>query len=89
MHHVFFKPAIESEFVPIEGELAEELQHLAKGLGYYEGDTNGEWDQASKEAFEALINNENLEERWSLDQTPEVIDSVALGYLRLRFSQED
>jgi len=89
MHHVFFRPAIELEFIPIEGELAEELQGLAKRLGYYEGEPNGEWDRASREAFEALIDNENLEERWSLDQDPNLIDSVALDYLRLRYSRED
>ncbi|MFQ5922780.1 MAG: DUF1028 domain-containing protein [Anaerolineales bacterium] len=89
MHHVFFKPAIELKFVSIEAEVAEELQALSKRLGYYAGELNGEWDQASKEAFEALINNENLEERWSLDQDPDVIDSVALDYLRLRLSRED
>lgn len=89
MHHVFFRPAIDVELIPIEGELARELQALSRQLGYYEGEADGKWDQASKEAFEALISNENLEERWSLDQDPDAIDSVALDYLRLRFSQED
>ncbi len=89
MHHVFFRPAIELEYFPIEGELAEELQGLAKRLGHYEGEPNGEWDRASREAFKALIDNENLEERWSLDQDPNLIDSVALDYLRLRYSRED
>ena len=89
MHHVFFKPAIELEFVRIEAEVAEELQSLCRRLGYSQGEPNGEWDQASKEGFEALISNENLEERWSLDQDPDVIDSVALDYLRLRFGQKD
>lgn len=89
MHHVFFRPAIELELIPIEGELAEELQGLAKRLGYYEGEPNGEWDPASREAFEALIDNENLEERWSLDRDPNLIDSVALDYLRLRYGRED
>ncbi len=89
MHHVFFMPAIELELIPIEAEVAKELQALSRQLGYYEGEADGKWDQASKEAFEALISNENLEERWSLDQDPDAIDSVALDYLRLRFSQED
>ncbi len=89
MHHVFFKPAIDVDFISIEAELAKELQALSKQLGYYEGETNGKWDQASKEAFEALISNENLEERWSLDQDPDIIDSVALNYLRLRYRQGD
>jgi len=89
MHHVFFMPAMELKMIPIEAEVAQELQALSRQLGYYEGEADGKWDQASKEAFEALISNENLEERWSLDQDPDVIDRVALDYLRLRFSQED
>jgi len=88
MHHVFFKPAIDVELVPIESEVARELQGIAKRLGYYKGEANGEWDQASKKAFEDLIASENLEERWSLDHDPDLIDSVALDYLRLRFRQE-
>ena len=86
MHHVFFKPAIELEFIPIEDEVARELQTMASRLGYYPGAPNGEWDQESKQAFELLIANENLEERWSLDQNPDLIDSMALEYLRLRYS---
>lgn len=89
MHHVFFKPAVEPDFVRIEAEVAQELQRLIRRLGYYTGEVNGEWDQASRESFEELINNENLEERWSQDQDPDLIDRVALDYLRLRFSRED
>lgn len=85
MHHVFFKPAIELEFLRIEDDLARELQSMAGRLGYFAEEPNGEWDQASKEAFELLIANENLEERWNLDQTPDLIDSMALEYLRLRY----
>ena len=89
MHHVFFKPAIDIKFIPIESEVARELQGMAKRLGYYGGEANGEWDQASKEAFEDFIASENLEERWNLDQDPDLIDSVALDYLRLRYRRED
>jgi hypothetical protein len=85
MHHVFFRPATDVELIPIGTEVAGELQGIAKSLGYYQGEANGEWDQASKEAFEDLVASENLEERWSLDQDPDLIDSVALDYLRLRY----
>jgi uncharacterized Ntn-hydrolase superfamily protein len=89
MHHVFFKPAIDVDFVSIEAEVAEELQALSKQLGYYSGEADGKWDQVSKEAFENLIAHENLEERWNLDENPDVIDRVALNYLRLRYRRED
>jgi len=85
MHHVFFKPAINLEFIPIEAEVARELQRLTRRLGYYSGEVNGEWDQASRDGFEALLHHENLEERWSQDDDSNVIDRVALDYLRLRF----
>ena len=89
MHHVFFKPAIDLDLISIEAEVAEELQALSKQLGYYDGKADGKWDQASKEAFEDLIAHENLEERWNLDENPDMIDSVALNYLRLRYRRED
>lgn len=89
MHHVFFTPATEYEFVPIEADVAKELQDLSRRLGYYDGELTGEWDQVSKKAFEKLVAHENLEERWSLDEDPDLIDKVALEYLRLRFGQEN
>ena len=53
--------------------------------GYYSGDQAGEWDTATKEAFRALVGNENLEARWSLDKESNKIDRVVLDYLRNRF----
>jgi hypothetical protein len=32
-----------------------------------------------------MIGSENLEERWNLDGNPDLIDRVALDYLRQRF----
>jgi hypothetical protein len=56
--------------------------------GYFAGEINGRWDEMCKIAFSNLIGNENLEERWSKDKTPDTIDPVALGYLRVRFGKK-
>lgn len=83
-HHLFFgKPKPEDEML-INEELARELQNMLNKAGYYGGTVDGTWDEMSKQAFWMLIGNENLEERWGLDQ-PDVIDRVVLNYLRERF----
>lgn len=84
-HHLFFGESDPAQRLPIEGELAAELQSLSKRLGYYAGEVDGEWNRPSQQAFWALVGNENLEERWSLHDTPELIDPVVLEYLRDRF----
>ncbi len=84
-HHVFFGAPRPEDQIPIDEALARELQALMQRLGYYQGEVDGRWDQASKEAFWALVGNENLEERWSLEGDPDRIDRVALAYLRQRF----
>jgi len=68
-----------------EGEKGgQQLQWTATGDAHG-GEVNGEWDAVTKQAFWVLVGNENLEERWSLDQSPDKIDRVALDYLRKRF----
>ena len=64
---------------------AHKLQMLLKQEGYYSGDIHGRWDDASKEAFWALVCEENLEERWSFERQPDIIDRVVLNYLQRRF----
>ena len=80
-HHLLFGDGNPEDLLPIDSELARELQTMLAAQGYY----SGEWDTATKEAFRALVGNENLEERWSLDKEPDKIDRVALNYLRNRF----
>lgn len=84
-HHLFFGESAPDQRVPIDVELATELQGLTKRLGYFEGEVDGSWEEESQQAFWALIGNENLEARWSLHDTPDLIDSLTLGYLRQRF----
>ncbi len=84
-HHLFFgKPKPEDQ-IPITNELAREIQSWLSAQGYWKQEITGIWDDNSKQAFWALVGNENVEERWNLDGNTNVIDQVALKYLRERF----
>jgi hypothetical protein len=54
-----------------------------KGLGYYTS-TDGVYDDATREAFRAFINNENFEER--ADPAAGWIDQPVLDYLLKKLS---
>ncbi len=84
-HHVFFGEVHPDDLQPIDETLARELQAMLIRAGYYTGQIHGRWDGASRQAFWALVGNENLEERWSLSGDPARLDQVTLRYLRGRF----
>jgi uncharacterized Ntn-hydrolase superfamily protein len=87
IHHLFFgKPRVEDQ-MPISEMIARELQAMLTRKGFYQGDVNGVWDDASKRAFWVLVGNENLEERWNIEGKTDSIDKVALEYLRERFGK--
>lgn len=86
MHHVFFGPTTPDNLIPIDDEIAVELQEMMLEQGYLGGKVSGGWDEMSRQAFWALVSNENLEERWNPDDQPNMIDRVVLDYLRGRFS---
>lgn len=85
VHHLFFGTPKAEDQLGINTEIAAELQNMMIKQGYFGGEANGEWDEMSKQAFWALVGNENLEERWSINRETDVIDRVALDYLRGRF----
>ena len=62
----------------LEGKAAKEIQQIMKGLGYYTP-THGEYDDATREAFRAFIDNENFEER--ADPDAGWIDRPVFDYL--------
>jgi uncharacterized Ntn-hydrolase superfamily protein len=85
LHHLYLgKPRPEDQ-LPITEDLARELQNMLLKQGYYKGEISGKWDEASKQAFWALVGIENLEERWHIAHKPDFMDRVALEYLRERF----
>jgi uncharacterized Ntn-hydrolase superfamily protein len=84
-HHIFFGKPNPADAMPITAELAREIQNWLLDQGYRQIAVSGEWDDASKQHFWEMIGNENLEERWSLEKDSDLIDRIALQYLRERF----
>ncbi len=87
LHHLYFDKSPLETHIPIDTGLAAELQSILTDTGHYTGAINGGWDKASQEAFWSLISMENLEERWTIDEHPELIDPVVLSFIRQRFGK--
>lgn len=83
LHHLFLGESKPEERITIDVALAKELQALLKRLGYYQGEVDGVWGPATREAFTAFVGTENLEERVNVEQA--LIDPPALDYIRSRF----
>lgn len=83
MHHLYFQPPRKGNAVKIGNDVARELQSMMVKHGYMSGPINGVWDEVCQQAFWILIANENLEMRWTRENSG-VIDRVALDYLRER-----
>lgn len=88
IHHLYFGEPKPEDQLKIDETLARELQKILSAQGYLGGEVNGIWDSVTQHAFWNLVGNENLEERWNLDQNPDMIDRVALDYLRRRFNSK-
>ena len=78
LHRLFFRRGDKKDRVRLEGEVVTKIQAIMKGLGYYTP-VDGQYDDATREAFRAFIHNENLEER--ADPDAGWIDGPALDYL--------
>lgn len=87
MQRLYFDSTPADQRLPIDAALATELQGILTRTGHYQGPINGAWDEPTREAFWAFVGTENLEERWSPDETPDRIDPVALEFIRSRFGQ--
>lgn len=84
-HHLFFGESKAEDLQAIDETIARELQDMMVNQGYMGGEVDGKWDEMTKQAFWMLVGNENLEERWNLNNKPDMIDRVMLEYLRKRF----
>ncbi len=83
LHHLYFgKPAPES-LKPIDKKIARELQRIAIQAGQYRCSITGRYDEATRQAVEALIGMENLEDRWPFGT--DQIDPVAFKFLKKRY----
>ncbi len=78
LHHLYFGKSPKSERVKLEGKVVKEIQQIMKGLGYY-SPMNDEYDDTTREAFRAFIENENFEAR--ADPDSGYIDAPVLEYL--------
>jgi uncharacterized Ntn-hydrolase superfamily protein len=87
IHHLYFGTPRPEDLLPIGEAIARELQAIMIREGFYRGEVNGEWDDACKQAFWQFVGSENLEERWNLEGNTDLIDQVALDYLRERFKR--
>ena len=78
LHRLYFGRSLKTARVRLEGQVVRDIQERMKGLGYYTP-TDGIYDDATREAFRAFINNENFEER--ADPDAGWIDQPVLAYL--------
>ena len=85
LHHLYFGKSVKTDRLPIDHNIASELQTVLVKTGYYKGAVNGQWDEATCNAFWEFVGTENLEERWSPDDEPERIDPVVLDFVRRQF----
>jgi len=83
LHRLYLTRSSPEELIPVDEEIARELQHILKKTGHYQGEISGVYDEATREALRALYGIENLEERWH----DELIDVVALNFLREKFGE--
>lgn len=78
LHRLYFGKSSRSQKVKLEGKVVKDIQIIMKGLGYYTP-THGDYDDSTREAFRAFIDNENFEERANPDEG--WIDRPVLEYL--------
>jgi uncharacterized Ntn-hydrolase superfamily protein len=84
LHRLYFGKSPRSQKVKLEGEVVKELQAIMKNLGYYTL-IHGKYDDATREAFRAFIDNENFEGRANPDAG--WIDRPVLEYLMKKLKQ--
>lgn len=78
LHRLYFGKSPKTKRIRLEGAVVKDVQEIMKGLGYYTP-TDGQYGDATREAFRAFIGNENFEERANPDAG--WIDGPILEYL--------
>ncbi len=84
LYRFYFSPSA-GELIPIDAELAAELQLLLAEAGHYHGPVTGEYDLATREALRSFGMIENFESRLRDD---DMIDSTVLQFIRERVGRE-
>jgi uncharacterized Ntn-hydrolase superfamily protein len=83
LHRLYLTRSAPDELMAVDKAVARELQTILHQTGHYAGEINGVYDETTKKGLWALYGIENLEERWH----EQLIDRVALNFLRQRFGQ--
>ncbi len=83
LFELYFGESPPEDRLPLRGETLRALQRIMRNLGTYEGPDHDKLDEATRRALNALIGNENFEERASVDQG--WIDRPVFEYLMKRF----
>ena len=81
LHRLYLTKSSPEELIPVDEDIARELQVMLQAAGHYQGQITGVYDEATKKAMWDLYGIENLEERWH----DELVDTVALEFLRQHF----
>jgi uncharacterized Ntn-hydrolase superfamily protein len=63
LHQLYFGKSPESERLVLTGNALANLQEIISQMGYYNGPTHGQLDEATRTALNAFVGNENFEER--------------------------
>lgn len=79
LHKLYFLKSKAEDLIPLEGEVAREVQEILSELGYYRGEVNGIYDEPTRQALFNFSGIENLEERW---QEGAYIDPMVLRFMR-------
>ena len=82
LHRLYLTKSSPDELMAMGEGLVRELQAMLRRTGHYRGEVTGVYDEATRQALRNLYDIENLEERWH----DELIDRVALAFLRQRFA---
>ncbi len=82
LHHLYLGKTNPADVLPIDANIARELQTMMQRLNYYAGAINGVWDEATQKAFREFAGVENVEDRLLEGAR---IDRVVLDFLRKRF----
>ena len=84
LHRLYFAPGM-AGLTRAAGTVAREMQKILAKLGYYDGAISGEYDQATRKAFERFCHVENFEERYRDD---DFVDREVLTFMRERYGGE-
>jgi len=81
LHRLYLTKSSPEELIPVDEDIARELQVILQQAGHYQGEVTGVYDEDTRKGLRDLYGIENLEERWH----DELMDIVALEFLRQRF----